>query len=485
MARIELPLAFGFYVSLSAPLLNKRIVNMRVDVPQASAATQTALLQTPGISQFGTVGGGNSRGVLVFNDGTPFRVIGNTLYSLDPAGTSTSHGTISGVKDVSMTTNGINIAIQDPQGDSYFFTPSTGILETNNGAAFLSFGQAETVAFKDGFYVYTTSKIFFSSSVKTTNDGKNFNALDFADAEISPDRIIKVHNNHNQLYIFGETTTEIYQTIVTSGFPFQRIPNANMQKGCIAPNTVVDFDNGFLFMGGDKGELPAVWKGRGSSFTKISDSSIDQLLHKETTENLEAAKIWVYAKNGAYYAVLTVGDATYVYDATASSLIGSPQWHQRQTGVGNGDNYFKWRAIHGALAFGEIQVGDDRSGKIGILDDEIFTEYGDPIERVISTKPFVLKSDQIFSDEVELFMETGVGNEDDPDPQLRLDYSDNGGKTYTSEISRSMGRVGEFQTRVLWDRMGQIQISRELRWKTTAPVRVSIYALFANAEPTQ
>lgn len=484
MARIPLPLAFGMFVSESPPLMDKRIVNMRVTVPEADAATKSALLGTDGITQFADVGTGNSRGVLVFNDGVPYRVIGNALFSFTSAGVVTNHGHITGAKDVSMATNGINISIQDPEGNNYFFTPSSSTLEINTNAAFLSFGQAETVTFKDGFYVYTTSTIFFSSSAKTVNDGKNFNALDFADAEISPDKLIKGHNNHNQLYILGETTIEVFQTIATSGFPFQRIASAVIQKGCIAPNTVVDFDNGFLFMGGDVGEMPAIWKGVGSSFTKISTSSIDQLIHNETLEVLALSRSWVYAENGAYYAVFTIGSSTYVYDATASALLGSPQWHQRQTGIGNGDSFFVWRALHGAFVFGEIQVGDDRSGKVGELDGTVFTEYGSAIERIATTKPFMDKMDYIFDYEMELFMETGVGNAASPDPQIRMDYSDNGSKTHSSEVSRSMGKVGEFQKQVRWSRLGRIPISRSVRFKTTEPVKVNIYGLFGNAEGT-
>lgn len=485
MPRIQLPIAEGFYVSQSQPLLDKRIVNMYPVIPQADAASPKALFQTPGIKQFADVGvAGNSRGVLVFSDGTPYRVIGNTLWSFTSAGVETDRGTITGSSDVSMSSNGINIVIQDPNGDSYFFTPSTGVLQLNNNAIFLAFGQAKTVTFKDGFYVYNTISIFFSGSAKTVNGGKTFRATDFLDAEISPDRLIKVHNNHNQLYVFGETTTEVFESFATSGFPFRRINGANMQKGCIAPNTVVDFDNGFLFMGGDVDEKPAIWKGLGSSFVKISTSSIDQLIHSSTLAQQEGARMWVYAENGGYFAVLTIGSNTFVYDATTSKLAGSPQWHERQTGVGNGDTFFSWRAIHGAKSFGKILVGDDRSGLVGELDDDTFTEYGNTIERIISTKPFIERGESIFSKEVSLFMQTGEGNAASPDPQIRIDYSDNGGRSYKNEITRSMGKVGKYQITVRWSRLGRIPNSRIFRWKVTEPVRFNIFALFANAEIT-
>jgi len=480
MARAELPLAFGFYISESTPLLNKRIVNMRVVVPESSAVTTRALLNTPGLTQVTSVDESISRGVIEFNDGVIYRVIGNSLYSIDLNNVAVSRGYITGTRDVSMATNGINIAIQDPDGGSYFYTPSTATLEDNAGAAFLSFGQAETVAQKDGFYVYTTKTNFFSSSSKVDNDGKNFNALDFADAEILPDFITKCHVNHNQLYIGGKDSIEVFQTIATSGFPFQRITNAYVQKGISAPNTAVDFDDGFMFIGGGRGEKASVWKVRGSTFSKLSDSSIDHLLQKESQENIKNARAWVYSDNGAYHAVFTVGNNTFVYDATASRQTGVPQWHQRQTGISVELAYRGWRARHGIVTQGNVQVADDRSGIIGILDATEYTEYGADIERVISTKPFISNLESVFNYEIELFMETGVGNPTEPDPVIRLDYSDDGGATYSHEIPKSIGKIGERRVKVIWDRLGEYPIARELRWKTVAPVKISIYALFAD-----
>jgi hypothetical protein len=486
MARTPLPIADGFYTSLSTPLVDKRIVNMYPVIPESDAATPKALFNTPGIIEFADVGvetgTGATRGSLTFTDGVPYYVIGNSLYEFDELGVETNRGTITGSDDVSMTTNGINIVIQDPDGDSYFYTPSTTTLAINSDAVFLSFGQSRSVVFLDGFYLYNTDSEFFWSSPKTTNDGKNFDALDFADAELSPDKLIKLHVNHNQLYVFGQTTTEIYSTSAV-GATFQRINGAALQKGCSARESVINFDNGFFFLGGDVGEKPAIWKGIGSSFVKLSTSSIDQLIHKYDALTISRAKSFSYAENGNYFAVFTVGADTFVYDTTTSSLAGGiPQWHQRQTGIGNGDNFFVWRAIHAQLAYGKILVGDDRSGKIGYLDVNTYTEYGEPIERIIATKPFMNNLDYIYSDEIELFMQTGLGSAELPDPQIRMDYSDDGGRIFSNEIFASMGKVGEYNIKVSWDRLGAFPRTRSLRFKTTAPVPINIYGLFASAE---
>lgn len=483
MPRQALAFAEGFYVSESAGIANKRCVNFRPVVLESPGLNNRALFGSDGIKEFADFGSGSSRGAIKFSDGTAYRVIGNSLISISSLGVISTLGTITGSTEVSMASNGINIAIQDPEGDSYFYTPGTTTLELNNSAVFLSFGQAETVAFKDGYYVYNTSAKIFSGSAKTTNDGKNFTATDFADAEISPDEIVKVHNSHNELQVMGEWTTEKFSTTATSGFPFERIGEggAMVQKGCAARNSVIDFAGTYAFLGGGKDEKPSVYL-MYSQPIKISTAAIDQMIHKNAESVISNATAFSYSSKGNNFYVLTVGNNTFVYDFDASTLAGSPVWHERQTGVTNGEGFQVWRARHGLKVDGEIQVADDRSGKIGRIDSGVYTEYGDRIEKFFTTKPFIADGDPIFSREVELEIESGVGDGTTDDPQIRFDYSDNGGKTFSNEVSRSMGKVGEYKERLRWSRLGRIPNHRQLRYKCSESVKCNVYNLFANAE---
>ncbi len=79
-------------------------------------------------------------------------------------------------------------------------------------------------------------------------------------------------------------------------------------------------------------------------------------------------------------------------------------------------------------------------------------------------------------------MERGLGNSDVTEPLIRMDYSDNGGRYFNSEVQRSLGKVGEYYTKVKWKRLGMIPLSRVIRFKCTEPVPINIYALWANAE---
>ncbi len=62
-------------------------------------------------------------------------------------------------------------------------------------------------------------------------------------------------------------------------------------------------------------------------------------------------------------------------------------------------------------------------------------------------------------------LQTGQGS----DPQAMLRFSDDGGFTWSNEIWRSLGAVGEYLTRAVWRSLGefrQIQIRLQMPSKT-------------------
>lgn len=480
MARLELPIVSGLYVSEVNGLSDRRLTNMYPIIAESEGTTAGALTTTPGITEAADLSGSavnpelGCRGALLVDPFT-YRVVGNTFYR---ANQPTLGSDIDGTNDVTMASNGINVLIQVKDGKGYFYNIGTNTVAEITDAVYLAFGSVRAVAIKSGFYVYVTNDLFFSGSFKDVNDGEDFNALDFEDAELSTGRIDRPFVNNDQLYILKTDLIEVYQTIVTSAFPFQRIPGATIPIGIFTTFAIAEFENGFIFIGGNVGQKPAIWKVVGSSFEKISDSSVEFIIQQNQFGFIVESRCWVYGENGAYFAVFTVGNDTLVYDSTTR------QWHARQTGVGNGESFFPWRAVYGIRGTGQqdIEVGDDRSALIGQLDKSVYTEYGNTIERVIPTIPFQNKASPIFHHEIELYMRTGVGSATVPDPQIRMEYSKDNGVSFLPERFRSLGLVGQRNIRVRWSRLGRSPKSRMYQFKVTDPVPVEIYGLYGDAE---
>jgi hypothetical protein len=414
----------------------------------------------------------------------PYFVNGNRLYSVNAFGVSSDLGQIAGVGRVSLANNGQYLVIVVPGGKSYAWDNVGQVLAEITDP---DFRVSDTVVYKDGFFVFTASDggVFFNSSL---NDPFTIAGLDFGTAEINPDRIIAAHVNHNELFILGLETIELFQNIGGAGFPFQRIAGANIQKGCHAKFSIVEFDNTFLFIGGGLNEKSAIWRVTGSSsVSKVSTSAIDNEIQKFTRDEIKNAFAWTYSSGGNFFAGFTLESnripcRTFVYDATTSALSGESTWHERQSGVT--DN--SWRVNSIVSAYGELLVGDSIGGIIGKIDKDSFTEYGDLMAQERSSQPFSADGLPIFEGEISLTMESGVGltTGQGSDPQIRMDYSDDGGRpgTFSSEQTRSYGKKGEFQSLPTWRRQGRIPRSRVIRFKTSEPVKSVIIKLEANID---
>lgn len=449
-------------------------------VPASPAYFEMALFGTPGVKEFlDTSLEAPCRGAIEAGDIAYF-VIRNNFVEVAANGTFINRGAISGLtSNVSMAYNGQTIAIVDPTGSAFFYTVSTNDLSQITDPVFLEFGQVKTVEYKQDFFVFTADLEWFNSSSVASNNGQDFDALDFGTENIDPDKITKAFTNHNQLYIMGQKTTAIYQNIATTGFPFARISGANIQIGCTAPASVIPFVNSFAFIGAGTNERPSFWMVSDSSPTKISTPGIDNVLHTYDDATIAEAVGDVYALGGNYFAQWTIGDNTFVYDHTTSAAIGVPTWHESQTGVTGGLTFKRQRWQHLIKVYGKFLVGDSITGKIGELDPDHFFEFGDPIERVCQSQPFAAGT-PTFSHEIELLIEAGVGNSDSEDPEWAFSYSDDGTRTFSNPIPRRMGKVGEYNLQLVWRRMGRFPNDRVVKWTTTDPVKIAI--LGATAE---
>ena len=129
-------------------------------------------------------------------------------------------------------------------------------------------------------------------------------------------------------------------------------------------------------------------------------------------------------------------------------------------------------------------VGDQFDGRIGELDLDTFTEYGDVMFTQKASAPFAAQGLPQFWGEMNLTMETGVGltTGQGSDPTVRMDFSDDGARTFSSEFSRSIGKIGRFEQRSIWRRQGRFPVSRVVRLTVTDPVKANLIRIAANPE---
>lgn len=471
-----LPITGGFYESKSLPISHQECTNWYVMTMPPGSLADEVLFGTPGISQLATSGALQqiNRGAHVKN-GVPYFVNGTTLYSLtrtvvDDIETFTfnSLGTIDGTARVSMADNGTQLMVLVPDGKGYIYNESAGVpFAEITDADFTASGQPQHVVYIDGYFAVTTdSKKWIVSDL---NDGLAWDALDFSTAEADPDIIVAPVVVQNQIYILGSQTTEGFQNIGGAGFPFQR-NNVHVDKGCVAPYSVIKADNTFFMIGAGVDESPAVWQFTGSTYSKVSTSAIDYVLSTYTDTELAETYGWAYAFEGAYFIGFTLPDRTFVFELTTQ------RWHERKS-------YYKevngrWRVNSIVSAYGRILVGDFVDGRVGELGSDYYTEYDIDIIRIFSTQPFA--SEQAMSvPKLELTVETGVGNADVKDPVISLAISKDG-RTFNAERNRSIGKIGEYMRRVVWRRNGWCAQWVVLRFRLSDAVKPVVIKLEAS-----
>ena len=497
----ELPIATGFYEDAVKPIAAQECTNWLPQTPQTNALTTAQLVRTQGVSLFTTVSNFAARGAITMNS-LAYTVNGTQLHRVDSDGTVTNLGTISGSGKVSLATNGTQICIVVPGATAYVYSVAGGLVTITDTDFTTTLGPSQQVVFVDGYFVHynnasaaSNQAVFFISNL---NDATAYDPLDFGTAEADPDNITGLHVNANRLHVGGFKTIELMANIGGDGFPFQRINGGLIQKGVRAKFSSQDFDNSFCFVGGGNNESPAVWKLSGQGAQKISTAAIDNILQGLTDTELGDVFSTTYAENGAFIYYIHLNSRTFGYDAATQA------WHERKS-KNTALQLVNWR-VNGIIeVYGKILVTDNLSGRIGELSKDAVTEYGESIQRVVSTQPFSNAGNDLSFSEMEITCETGmadpvavglsrydvegyqeVGFDEPPflianfPPYIQRQFSDDGGYTWSNATSRSLGRQGEYNIRQVWKREGAANRMRVYRFIVDEPVKTSIIKLEAD-----
>lgn len=470
---IELPFSNGFYFSRSRPLSSQRCVNWYPQDNQIPSLSQSGLYGTPGIKSVLDELDGTGRGAFVFNN-ILYAVAGQKLYRINrivnPDGTDTITNTvigdILGDVDVIMDATRLQLAIVVPGGQAYIYTESTGIL-TNVTAVSNFLAPAIDVVAIDSYFVFAQqdSRVIFHSN---PNDGLTYGALDYWQIQQFP-TVYGLIVYRNQLYAMGESLMVPFYNSETLEFAFRPVPNAFIDSGVAGVYAKSLFRGSFVYLGSGKNAERGVWIFNGGQPEKISTEPIDYIIQNENPESISSARVERHSQNGAEFVILSIGDWCFVYDLV------SGRWHERRSRIPYGSSYLdvKWRAKCITQAYNRVFVLDSAEGYLGELDDLTYNEYGINIHAYVITQPFINLGQRTRVPAIEAYFD--VGNTDN----LQLSWSDDGGFNWSNTMSRSLGAVGEYGRRVVFDRLGAFPNSRMLRIEYTGTNSRSFNALMA------
>lgn len=407
--------------------------------------TKKAYYLRPGLSLFAEQSGASVvRGALANADENEgYVVIGNKLYEVSTGGTLTERDTLATSTGRVYMALGVDSLMTTDGSNGYKFVPSTN---TATDITDLDFPGAATVTYLQTHFLFNqpnTGKMYQSNF----DDPGDIDALDFATAESQPDNIVAVVAADENLYLAGKKTLEIWYA-TTEDFPWSK--REYVEVGCLAAGSVVRFtyqtddgeNIGAMVMLGTTNEGGVhVYLIVNYSAINIS-ADIDDILESYTT--LSDIFCFTFREKGQTFLVMTspTHNDTFVYCFEAK------EWCEWQDS--NGDRFV---ANCYMRLNGKHIVGARNSGKLfeltfGTLNDN-GTNFNWSLTFPVGTDTRERKRITRF----QIDMQTGTGTGGGNNPTISLAVSRNGGNTYQTARSRSIGEQNQYLTRVFWNRI--------------------------------
>ncbi len=437
----------------------------------------------PGQEVLATSLAGVSRGGYLASNGTTFWVFGNTLYTISGS-SATSRGTLNiGTEKCFFTDNGTDLFIVS---NTAIYTAGLSAGAPTVRTSFYA-SSATSCTFLDNYVIFTkpdSNQFFWSDLISTSGDGANF-----ASAEANPDRVVAVVNNAQDLWVFGTKSIELWGSnsgAQTSAEAFVRRGNLLIETGCASSRSIRKIEQTLMWVAADDRSTPSVVLANGYNPTRVSTLALEQEW-KRLDLDPSTAVADTLQLGGHYFYILSFAgsDETYVYDFTSSKMLGKSCWTTWTCFDGNG-GYTRWNGQGVIVSGNTVYTGDYDSGTLLALSSDYVVDYVDGVSQPIvweRTSPHVT-NEMMRLRHVSLQMDFATGITVDPtlDPQVMLQFSDDGGATWSTERWETCGKIGEYGLRIKFYQLGSA-LSRVYRIRGSDPIAWALSGAALEVQP--
>jgi hypothetical protein len=469
---MKTPILGSSYVARSVNAAASRMVNLFPESIPGEGKEAAFLQRCPGLRFLGLVGPdqGPIRGMQAFG-GYAYVVSRNQLCKVAPDFTHEVLGDVGGTTSpVYMANNGIQLfVVSDTNG--YVYNADTDAFAQVTDP---DFPGASSIGYLGGYFVFSepnTNRIWVSE----LDDPLSIEPLDFASAEGSPDNIVSILIDHNEVWIFGTNSIEVWRNTGDVGFPLTPISGAFIEIGLLAAASVAKLDNGIFWLGGDDRGRGMVYRSNGYNGTRVSTHAVEWQIQEY--DDISDAIGYTYQQDGHSFYVLVFPSArtTWVYDVSTGA------WHER-AGLENGQ-FTRHRGNCQMVFSNEIVIGDSRFGMLLAYDLNDFRDVERPQKWLRSWRAIPPGRNSLrrtTHHSLQLDCESGVGfgrgqvQDADFSPAVNLRWSDDGGHTWSNYHSKPMGRVGNTGQRVIWRRLGSTEKLRDRVYEVSGSAAVKI-----------
>ena len=483
------PLLGADYFYTSRDVSAQRSRNFLVEkLDNSQAKSDVTLIGRPGIRYQGSAPSGACRGLYTASNETVYAVYGDTLYSTEYVlgvlrftAIEVLGGDLSA--PVSMTDNGKYLVIAD---GSYIYAHEFGTTFANTVS--IPFSNPSQLVYANSRIVAINETNFYYWSELGLDGALNWPALNVSSAEGNADPINAIVKKQGEIYLFGPRSYEIHQNNADPDEPFVRVGGSFSNIGCQAKNSPVEIGETVFWLGSSVAGRNTVYMSQGYNAVPISDHAIEDRLEAFSNEGNATSDAVGYALQVSghvlYFLNLVQADVTFVYDATTGVWT---EWNTRdaQTNVTR-----RFAPVYAVFGYDQILLGNSEGPSIFKLDTEYYQDDLDdlttvPIQRQRWSQVFWDELKNVIHDQLQIDLNSGSGitTGQGSDPQAVLEYSDDGGYTWSNFIFSPIGKQGQYKYRCLWTRLGMSR-ERVYRITITDPIKVVLSGANLNVTKT-
>jgi hypothetical protein len=460
-----------------------------VNSDDQQAPTPVTYYLTPGTSAFATpavVDQAANRGEYRTSIGTAYTVIGSKLFSVQTNGALVTVGNIADrPSQVYMADNGLALVLVD--GDQGWAVD----LATNDFAEIIdaSFYGADFVVFLDTFFVFNrpdTNQFYISLSTvdfSMLTGGTAFDPLDIAAKSGSADPIVAILTYQKQLWLIGTLTTEIWIGTGAADFYFQLVQGAYIDHGCIAQYTAANTDVIGIWLMQDRAGKNMVVKTSGYGVEDIGTPFLTNEFNSYVTTT-DAIGFFFQLDDHAFYAlVFPQANKSWLYE------LKTKQW-ARWAFLNVATGVLERHRANCAMFFNGMNlIGDYETGKIYTLRSDVYTDVSDdpdnptPIRRIKTFLHMVgAEFERVTYNSFDADMEVGRQSPViETTPLVFLSWSDDRGVTFGNPVGQSLGKGGEYDTVISWNRLGMAR-DRIFKLEWSEPIKTALNGGFATVK---
>lgn len=467
-------------------------MNMYLELSESVGASSPLVLYSiPGFQTISTVTNpGVGRGH-IFIGGRQFFVIGAYLYEMDRIGFITTLGTVADDGNpVTWASNGDagNQLMVASGGNAYVLDTETNVLtEVANlhGLAFMCCGVNNYALVLDR----ATSTIYVSDLA----DFATFDLGNFIQRSQAPDPWVAIGVSGKYLYFIGSQTGECWFNQFSEGsdvgVPFTPTSAGVFNFGIIAPFSFKVVGDSAFWLGSTVTGQGVVCKAPGLRPEVVSTNAMQVKITGLNTLSDAIGDTHEIFDHQIYTLTFKNENITLAFDDAGEAS----NWTDRGSWNVVTGQYDAWRPLFHAFAFEEARFLDRASGSIYRMSSDYATDAGTSAGiRWMRRAPSIMNENKmLFWGDFEVICETGIGSTtgivrantaNGTDPQMMMRFSNDGGRTWSPEAWRTMGKQGEYNKRVRWTRGGRGR-KRVYEIAGSDPVRVMIAG--AIIEPSQ